>query len=233
MLSPSVEGAWQYYLDSERTHLRSKVRLALDQFIAGVLALPEEERKSWALRTAWLVADEGQDIPIRLPLFRSVLLPALIEGVIERRPGCARWLAHFEELSCKCGQARAQLPEYLQTSWGLLKEALLLDSNDDNARKRLVRLESSYLAYCLHELPSGILYGADGATIPQCEELSDILADFIEQVELAGLHDDYQDLIAECAFHFPHYRDYLSAGCPGGSYEKHVSQLEGTQQTQS
>lgn len=219
-MDSTVEYLWQCYLKAEQTCSRRETALALDQFIIALLALPDEEWQSWALMITRMVVDERNDIPVRFPFFQRVILPSLVNGVTNKRPGCARWLAFFGNLLSKCPEATDHLPAHIRTPRDLLKEALLLDSHDEIARKHLIDMDASYLEYTTHELPAGVLYEANGATAAECEELCDLLVDFTENVKLAGLYDRYQDQITKCEFHFVHYRDYRLSGCPGGSYEK-------------
>jgi len=219
MLDPAVEQLWQVYLEAESIFLRSKSMPALERFITALLALPEEEWQAWALAIARLVVDEGQDIPVRTQLFIRVLCPALVKGTLTRMPGCARWLLHFHDWLYRCQEAIGSLPEQLQTSSGLLEEAVKVDPTDTLSRKRFITWCSSYLVYTLHELPSGILYGMNAATATQCEELLQLLSLFSSQVDVTGQRGQYKELIAACAFHFSTYRDYLLAGCSGLSYE--------------
>src|SRR5262245_26655967 len=185
---------------------------ALDRFIDRLLARHPEEWKNWAKETAAAVADRGADVPVRFPLFRRVLLPALADGVQRREPGCARWLAHFESLLVN--SKTSELPAHLRTAVGLLQEAIRADPQDDPRRRRSVHRWAGYPASTLHELPAGVLYGSDGATEQQCDELLALLAEFREHVRLTGQSGDYAELAAECDLHYVSYRDYLKAGCP-------------------
>lgn len=224
-MDSTVEYLWQCYLKAEHTCLRSKAALALDHFITALLALPDNEWQSWALMIIRTVVDERKDIPVRFPFFQRVILPPLAEGVRKRQPGCARWMAFFGDLLNECPEAKDHLPAHLRTQRDLLKEALLLDPHDEIARKHLIDIDASYLEYSTHELPAGVLYEANAATAAECEELCALLVDFVEQVKLAGLYDRYQGQIKKCTFHFIHYRNYLLAGCPSGSYEDYLLQL--------
>jgi hypothetical protein len=66
----------------------------------------------------------------------------------------------------------------------------------------------SRFEYALHELPTGVLYGHDGATIEQCGELLEELADYKRLADEAGLDGDH-DLVSKAGFHISAYRKYL------------------------
>lgn len=54
----------------------------------------------------------------------------------------------------------------------LYNKSYEIDPGNDEARLLLLKALVSWLEYSEHEWPSGILYGNDGATIDQCEELN-------------------------------------------------------------
>jgi hypothetical protein len=180
---------------------------ALDRFIDALLESPQATWHAWAKRTAAAVSDQGIETPVRFPLFRRVLLPALADGVRREEPGCARWLESFHQLMSHVKESG--LPAALASPYGLLREALRLDPYDARARRRLIDLFVGYFEYSLHELPTGVLYGTDGATAAQCEELSRDLDEFRVLVTAAGETEQFAGLIAECDFHFRTYAEYL------------------------
>jgi hypothetical protein len=221
MLGTEFEMLWKEYLRAEQVRVRPEMMSALDRFIDRLLQLPPAQWHPWAKEIAADVSDRGAETPVRFPLFRRVLLPALVDGVLRGEPGCARWLASFESLLLHTPEAR--LPSKLQTAAGLLAEAVRIDPTDQLARKRLVERLASYLEYTLHELPSGVLFGMNGATIEQCAELQSCVADFRAHVAALGEENRHADLIHECAFHYAAYADYLRASPVPGGYEGFLS----------
>jgi hypothetical protein len=215
-LSPESERRWSAYLAAERDRVRTVAMPALDAFLDALLEEPPVVWKGWAKSLAKQVADEGADWPVRFPLFRRALLPALVEGIAAREPGPARWLASFEQLLF---HAPGELAAELRSSRALLREALRVDPHDHRARQKLVESVADDLDYTLHELPAGVLWGRDGATPEQCVELQGLLADFREHTDEIGETARYAELIKDCDLHFRRYREYLLAGRPGTSYE--------------
>jgi hypothetical protein len=209
-MDASVDELWDDYLRAERDRVRSVMMPALDRFIDRLLQEPASTWQAWARDVASAVSDRGAETPIRFPLFRRVLLPALAEGVTRVEPGCARWLASFESLLLETRDN--DLPTNLQTAVGLLTEAVRVDPTDDIARKRLVDRHAAYLEYTLHELPAGVLYGHDGATAEQCDELLELLADFKRHVEATAQTDRFARLVQDCDFYFRAYAGYRRSG---------------------
>jgi hypothetical protein len=225
MLTPQAEGLWLQYLDAEQVRVGQTMMPILNRFIDVLLEENAVESHRWALRLASQVADEGKDFPIRLPLFRRVLLPSLVQGIREGRPGCARWLAHFDILlhhSLEQAQA-AGLDERLTTRVGLLREALRVTPGDVNSRRMLVELHAYALEYTLHELPDCVLsLHGNAATAADCGDLLSLLAELRANAELIEDTNAYLELIDDCDFHYRSYKEYLDTQRVAGSYESYL-----------
>lgn len=149
VLDADVEALCNHYLQAERKHVRKEMKQSLDTFIGKLLAVDESTRNSWALQFARDVSDHGRDVPVRMPLFERILFPALRDGVIAKISGCARWLACFNLLLCQSQSCQNELPEMQRNESGLLLEALRVDPNDTQSRRRLVDADASHLRYCI------------------------------------------------------------------------------------
>ena len=57
------------------------------------------------------------------------------------------------------------------TEEGLIRGLLEIEPGDSWAKEKLQSFLSKWLAYTIHEWPQGVLYGSDGATIKQCDEI--------------------------------------------------------------
>ena len=74
----------------------------------------------------------------------------------------------------------------------------LLEMCPDDVWAKARRMEQlqRWLAYTIHEWPSGVLYGSDGATHEQCEEILDAvgeLRDLDEDGRFNALCDDVRE----------------------------------------
>jgi hypothetical protein len=225
MVSSSVREVWLRYLDAERDHIRTRYLPLLDEFIDGLLAEGSGAAHDWALALVQSIVDDGIDIPVRFPLFRRVLFPALSEAIVAGNPGATRWLAHFSNLMFHIDLS--SLPEALRNRFGLLQEALRVDANDVTARRALVREQEYVLDYAIHEVPAGVLDGTDGATVEGCTQLLEMLADFKRNVEILGVQDELVDLIDACDLHLNAYRDYLITPGEHQSYEAFLDDRSG------
>lgn len=223
MIPAETMRSWEDYLAAERVRVRQQSLAALEHFTDAVLQLPTEVWHPWARELAMRVVDEREDIPIRLPLFRTVIFPALRAGLEFSIPGSARWLAGFAQLLYKSPSCSEQLPEKQRSQHGLLLRAVHDDPTDIRAKKRLLALMRSRFEYVLHEIPTGVLFGHDGATIEQCDELIMELSDYERLAHEIGSEDADLDLIAEGRFHIPAYQRYLSERGRYTSYEQYLS----------
>ena len=209
---------WDAHLDAERRGLRASALSILKELIELLNTAEPIIRREWVLQLVAKVVEDESGIKIRFPLFNQIILPELVAEVLAGRQECARWLAHFDGHFRGSMSQMGSLPESMQSKVGLLLEALRVDPQDQGARRVLVEERSRYLEYTLHELPAGVLYGHDGATISQCVELAGLLEDFRNEVELLGESSIHKKLVESCAFHFNKYRQYLEAKRPGHSY---------------
>lgn len=219
-MEADIEKLWREYLLAEQGQARHVMLLALDRFIDALLQQPAPIWHEWARTLAASVSDRGCDTPVRFPLFRRVLVPALSQGLRSGEPGCARWLASF--VSLFAGEHADELTPDLQNPVALLKEALRLDPTDDCARRRLVDLRAARLRYTLHELPAGVLFGHDGATAEQCDELRELLEEFERDVSATSQEARFTALIEDCKYHFRAYGDYRRSGPLPGGYPEHL-----------
>jgi hypothetical protein len=223
MIDSRLQGLWDSYLAAERDCIRTVMIPALDRFLDALLESPPEIWKPWAKKIAADISDRAAATPMRFPLFRRAVLPALAEGVLRQEPGCARWLASFESLLFHSPEPL--LPPELRTSVGLLAEAVRIDPADDAARRRLIDRHASYLEYTLHELPIGVLFGIDGATPNQCQDLLNLLGEFKADVALTSQEARFSELIRDCEFHYNAYAAYIRSGPPYDGYERYLQRV--------
>jgi hypothetical protein len=81
------------------------------------------------------------------------------------------------------------------------------------------------LRYAVHELPAGVLYGANGADEHQCAEwMQDLLV--FEQL-CRQLNKDHRAFIEGCRWHFEHYPHYLGRRRHFASYEQYTVERHG------
>lgn len=81
-------------------------------------------------------------------------------------------------------------------------------SSTESARDRYQR-DLNWLWGAVHELPAGVLWGANAATAAQCAEMMTGLQAFASVCARLGLAQDHARFIEDCRWHFEHYPHYL------------------------
>jgi hypothetical protein len=228
MLTDDQLKLWQTYQAAESRAPRAEKLRALEQFLDALVTSPPTEWFPWARSIAEQVVDHGVDFVIRRPLFVRAVFPALFAAYQAYLPGGARWLAGLADHLLHNPQCREQLPPEEATELGLLWAAIRHDPADLRSRLRVIDKVAYRLRYSIHEVPAGVLYGIDGASPEQCQELEEELEEFCRLVAHEGEQERYAELIRACRLHFRAYRDYLLHREKYGSYAAYLSQHAAT-----
>ena len=114
--------------------------------------------------------DKNRHSRIRHELFHEVIFPVLKAGYENGDFKSTLWLG---KLSQNLYQAQ-KLHEELDwvTELGFYNKAYDIDPDNDDVRLLLLDSLVSWLQYTEHEWPVGILYGNNGATLEQCQEIA-------------------------------------------------------------
>jgi hypothetical protein len=219
-LEAAVHAAWEAVQAAEAQGRRDLALARLDALIIALSDLSPAAQLRWCLDHA--PGPRAGGLVVRVPLLDRVLIPTLVEGVLAQAPGCARVLARQDlyavQRRAPAGNPLLRLPPDLRHPEGLLRAALRLDPSDEAAREDLCAQVASWLRSCLHGLPTGLLYGVDGATLGQMDELDEAFATLIGQATTPELVDRYAALRADCERHLPAYRAYLECLPVDGGY---------------
>lgn len=210
---------WGRYLELEWFGQRKLALTLLHTFIPGLLRLESSQRDDWAVKVVGEALQAGSHLPIRFPLFQKVVLPAFSSRVVAQEAGAAQQLAALVAMVGPPQEWPANVPPGLQSTRGLLEEALRLDPDDLPARTQLIQELARFVASTLHELPSGVLYESDGATLAQCQLLLEEL-DYLERLaeQRPGIRVD-QSMVTSARLHYQAYGEYLQTGTPDETYQ--------------
>jgi hypothetical protein len=225
VLSKELQALWDEYLSHEHQHVRPEMLESLGRFIEEFQRLPIAERFSWARSIAEGILDRKAQIPVRMPLFRQVIFPALLSGYRDALPGCARWLAGFPHLLCRAPECLQQLGMAERGRVQLLRTALKQDPNDRLAIRILIEALASEFEYALHEVPAGVLYDSRGATAEQCGELLRETHEFYGHVVGENMLDEYRELIDDCRLHFAAYAKYQNNRDRFKNYQEYLAEV--------
>lgn len=208
-LPDAQQRLWQIYREAERVRVRQDFLVPLREFIESLTSLPTDVWHPWARELARQL-ERGYDIPVRLPLFRSVLFPALHAALLAGEAEPARLLAGPDMYLGLCPECREALPENLRTERGLYEEAIRRDPTDSRSKSKIRKMYRARFEYALHELPDEVLYGTRAATVEQCIEMLEEIDAYRRFVE--GMPDSGTDtvLISQATVYINAYREYLA-----------------------
>lgn len=199
-------GLWNEYVSLETQGDRRKALAVLRSFVRGIKLLDIGIQVEWVRAFLGTKSLSALRVPIRSPLFVEVLFPVLRDGFNARDKWAIRWLAKLDQHLYQAKGCWAELGH--PTAEGLWRIAHRLDPEDEEARQGLVEQIANYIRYTLHEVPSGVLFGADGATIPECLELLELLKEFTS-ICTTSERSSFGDLIAKAELHYPGYLEYV------------------------
>ncbi|MEH1783366.1 MAG: hypothetical protein V7K67_30680 [Nostoc sp.] len=176
---------YKQYLHCKTVGLRSQGKQNLEWFIASFASITEKQQ--WT--SQFLETQEYEyGNKISYELYEEVVFPALFRGYQNRDFWSALWLARTAQNLYKAKHLHEQIN--FKTDYELLKECYLLDRSNADVHKDLLSVQIRWLQYCIHEYPTGILYGVNGATIDECHEiLSEI--EFIRELDVEKIHEKF------------------------------------------
>jgi len=158
---------YQEFKVCEEKGLKKEALKSLQAFIASFQN--EKEKEDWVWEYLPKL-DTNRHSRIRHEIFYELVYPVLKSGYDDNDFLSTLWLG---KLAQNIYQAR-QIHEELDwiTEQGLYNKSHTINPENDEVRLLLLKAIVNGLEYSEHEWPSGILYGNDGATIEQCEEIS-------------------------------------------------------------
>lgn len=106
---------------------------------------------------------------IRHEIFVELVYPVLKRGYQAGDFKSTLWLGKLIQNIYQISKLHEEL-NYI-TDVQLYRKCFELNSEDNEVKSLLLQNIVQWLEYCIHECPSGILYGNDGATFEQCQEI--------------------------------------------------------------
>jgi hypothetical protein len=179
---------YRQYLHLKTVGLRFEARQSLQQFIDSFTSIAEKEQSTHQ----FLEAEEheyGYEICHEL---LEAVFPALLNGYQRHDPWSILWRARTAQNFYKARHLHEQID--FKTEYGLFKECYLLTPNNTEVHKDLLAIQIQWLQYCIHEYPTGILYGSNGATINEYQEiLSEI--DFVRKIDAEKTQEKFLNAV--------------------------------------
>ncbi len=180
-----------YHEFLDKRHLdKERAPLALAEFIAS---FEDEQAKGEWVREFLNRGDYGHKI--RHEIYRDLIFPLLLCGFRDEDSWAIYQLSRtiqnvydvkefWKEIGCA-------------TKLDLLEKSYFLAPSDE-VRRELLQQLIQWFDYCQHEWPSGILFGNDGASPEQCQQLLDEIAK-VRNLDKGQKHqqflDDFEDKV--------------------------------------
>lgn len=162
---------------------RAEAAAALKPFIESFSSL--EEKAVWA--KAYL-EHEPIGHKIRHEIYEHVIFPVLLDGYQRSEPWSVLWLARTIQNLYQCHPLWMQIGG--KTDYALLKELVVLCPDNDEARRSLLSRQIAFFRYCVHEWPTGILQGQNGATIEECQEILEEVG-YAREIDKDCLYEEF------------------------------------------
>lgn len=141
-----------------------------------------EEREQWAHT---FLKTHTYSARVRHEVYAELIFPVLLAGSKRNDAWSLYWLAGTIQNLYSARGLYEQIK--FEDKISLLKTAYAIDRKSSEVRKALLKSLLDYFDYASHEWPDGILWGNDGATLDQCNEI-------MSEVTLA------RELDRECAY---------------------------------
>lgn len=162
-------------------------------------------------------------VKIGFPFQRKVIYPVCKDEIFNNRNIHAAKLILFhcnpyEFLNYACGDSKGE-------GIDLLKLALDIAPCDPELLQKKYENDKSYYTYTLHEVPWGVLYDSNGASIDQTRKMLHSLEEFQQLCGRLG-HDE-GELIAKCRHYYSLWIDYLSSRDSYSSFSECINAFDG------
>lgn len=167
----------------KRAGNRSEAAVALREFLASFSNF--DEKRIW---TEDYLAHHDAEKKVRHELYEHIIFPVLLEGYRRSEPWSLRWLARTSQNLHRAEHLWHQVDD--KSEFDFVSDLFALNPDDDEIRKQILTFRLRGLEYAVHEWPWGILYGADGATAAECEELREELAK-ARELDREHLHTNF------------------------------------------
>lgn len=173
---------YEQFLRLKEHGKKEEARTYLLDFIASFQTF--DEKKIW-VRGYLVSSDIGHKI--RHEIYENLVFPVLLDGYKQKDAWSTLWLATtWQSLyaSKKCHETISW-----KDAFTLLKEAYALEPSTE-VRERLLKAELDWFEYSQHEWPAGILYGWNGASLDECQEILREIA-FARSLDKDAAHEEF------------------------------------------
>ncbi len=153
--------------------IKPDIKRAVSEFVDGFENF--EQKSEWTKRYLdEVVAAQEYVRRIRFEIYSEVIFPVLAEGAARDDVWSWLWIWRTKQNFWEGETSFAK--DFREPEEGLLGRLSRLAPDNETVRTAHLNHIISHLDFCIHEWPAGVLYGMDGATLEQCEELHKAVA---------------------------------------------------------
>ncbi|GHU22712.1 hypothetical protein FACS1894172_05330 [Spirochaetia bacterium] len=154
------------YIKNKNMGIKTKTKEYVHKFIQSFENYHEKEL--WTMEYLPTL-QHNHNKRIRNELFEALIFPVLLNGYNNKNISVMIWLVKLEQNLIQ-NQKLWKIINY-KSSIQIIRECYDLDPNNTEVIDIYLELKIQWIAYSIHEWPSGILIGMNGATAEQCKEL--------------------------------------------------------------
>ena len=159
---------YQEFRDHEERGLKKQASASLRMFIKSFETKREKENWVWENLPSLV---KNRHSRIRHEIFHELVYPILKAGYMNSDFASTIWLGKLVQNIYQAKELHEELGWV--TELNLYEKAHEIDPSNTEARLLFLKAIVAWLEYSEHEWPSGILYGNDGASLEQCDEIED------------------------------------------------------------
>jgi hypothetical protein len=160
---------------------KKEANKAAKQFVDSFSNL--QEKREWAVK---FLETTDMKQPTNQQIYSEIIFPVLKDGYNRREPWSIKWLIKTTANLYRSPVLLNQFGD--KTAATFAEEYLALVPEDQEMIEEYLRIEASWLAYCVHEWPVGILIGNDGANLGDCFKIQELIRK-MRKMDTKGNHE--------------------------------------------
>lgn len=218
---------WDEYVNLEFDRVRSAAMQALNLLVDRISKYSLSERTSFVLAlTKHVVVHSTELLPVRHPLFAEIVLPILLNNYDRKEPGSAQGLLAFYSVLHGGRLCETMIGARNLSELALLDRAIQEEPNNDKLKVMWLTAQEYWLSFATHEVPSGVLYENETATVAQCLELMRDVDQYEAYAKQIGAFETQHHKIEEWKYYISKYRDFLECSNRSINFKDYLSIIE-------
>lgn len=157
------------FMDQENKGMKDEAKQRLSEFINSFSSF--EEKEEWTYE--YLSSLKKNHLRIRHELYESIIFPVLLYGFRKREINAMHWIVKTRNNLFSAQELYKEI-DYISPD-DIMQECHTMEPFNSEISETFLGMKIDFISYSQHEWPSGILYGANGASLEECYEIKDEL----------------------------------------------------------